>query len=96
MIVIPCIFQFLIGFFQSLPFRLDIAVDVEEADDVDDPGAETSGGARLGADELGIKLLVLEVRFQGGDDVGVDILLVVVHQTIQKLINLKKENSKHH
>jgi len=73
--------QFSIGFLQSSSFGFDIAVHLEELDDVDDPRAEAGGRGRLRADELWVKLLVLQVRVQGYDDVGVNVFLIVVDKS---------------
>ncbi len=50
---------------------------------VDRPSVtKTKSFTRLTPDELGVKLLVLEVRVKGDDHVGVDVLLVVVNQSL--------------
>ena len=72
--------KFSVGFLQSSSFGFDIAVDLEELDDVDDPRAKAGGRGRLRADELRVKLLILQVWVQGYDDVGVNVFLVVVNK----------------
>jgi len=80
--------QFSIGLIEGPSLGFDVAVNVEELDDVDHPRAKTGGGRGLGLDELRVELFVLLVGLQGGDDVRVNVLLVVVDQTFQKWINL--------
>ena len=80
--------QFSIGLIEGPSLGFDVAVNVEELDDVDHPRAKAGGGCGLGLDELRVELLVLLVGLQGGDDVRVNVLLVVVNQTFQKWINL--------
>ena len=64
--------------------------NLKELDDVDDPGAQPRGRRRLRPDELGVELRVFEVGLEGGDDVGVDVLLLVVDQALKELVDLKQ------